>query len=135
MYEEVIFVDTMTIRERPLSSYKILPGDVLNLAVIVDSDPFLTPQYIWMFTNLQGNQKKIDSNQFWKISWPTNNNLTIDVRQVSDPWVVFSLTGGYSVNISNKHDHKIISITVETDIVTTGPFSCFIKFFVYYIQI
>ena len=132
MYEEVLnlnFVGPITIRERPLSSYKILPGDVLNLAVIADSDPSLTLQYKWMFTDLQGNQKEIHSNEFWKISWP-KNNLTIDVRQVSDPGVVFSLTGDYSVKIFHNHDQKIISITVETDIVTTGPFSCFMKFFV-----
>lgn len=127
MYEEVvnlIFVDPITIRERPLSSYKILPGDVLNLAVIADSDPSLTLQYKWMFTDLRGNQKEIESNEFWKISWPNNNNLTIDVRQVSDPGVVFSLTGDYSVKIYHNHDQKSINITVETDIITTGLFGC-----------
>jgi len=112
-------IDPITIRERPLSSYKILPGDVLNLAVIADSDPSLTLQYKWMFTDLRGNQKEIESNEFWKISWPNNNNLTIDVRQVSDPGVVFSLTGDYSVKIYHNHDQKSINITVETDIITT----------------
>ena len=131
MYEQVlnlIFVDRIKIRERPLSSYKILPGDVLNLAVIANSDPFFPLNYIWMFTNLQGNQKEIESNAFWKISWPNNNILTIDVRQVSDPGVVFSLTGDYSVKIYHNYAQKIINITVETDIITTGPFSCFINF-------
>ena len=103
-----MFVDPITIRKRPLSSYKIMPGEVLNLAVIADSEPSLTLQYKWTFMDLQGNQKEIENNEFWKIS---NNSLTIDVSQVSDPWVV---TGFYSVKIYHKYDQKIINITVET---------------------
>ena len=114
-----MFVDLITIRKRPLSSYKIMPGDVLNLAVIADSDPSLTLQYKWIFTDLQGNQREIESNEFWKISWPTNNNLTIDVSQVSDPWELRSLTGFYSVKIYHKYDQKIIIMSVETATIST----------------
>ena len=108
-----MFVDPITIRKRPLSSYKIMPGEVLTLAVIADSDPSLTLQYKWMFVDLQGNQKEIENNEFWKIS---NNSLTIDVSQVSDPWEVM---GFYSVKIYHKYDQKIINITVETATIST----------------
>ena len=114
-----MFVDPVTIRKRPLSSYKIMPGEVLNLAVNASSDPSLTLQYKWMFMDLQGKQKEIENNAFWKISGPNNNNLTIDVSQVSDPKVVRSLTGFYSVKIYHKYDQKIINITVETATIST----------------
>lgn len=108
-----MFVDPITIRKRPLSSYKIMPEEVLTLAVIADSDPSLTLQYKWTFMDLQGNQKEIENNEFWKIS---NNSLTIDVSQVSDPWEVM---GFYSVKIYHKYDQKIINITVETATIST----------------
>lgn len=57
-------IDPITIRERPLDRYKIVPGEVLNLAVVADTDPFLTLQYNWMFTDRQGNKKEIESNEY-----------------------------------------------------------------------
>nr|XP_022337747.1 neural cell adhesion molecule L1-like isoform X1 [Crassostrea virginica] len=112
-------IDPIIIRERPLSSYKIMSEEMLNLAVIADSNPSLILQYKWMFTDLQGNQREIESNEFWKTSWPTNNNLTIDVSQVSNPRVVRSLTGFYSVKIYHKYDQKIIIMSVETATIST----------------
>nr|XP_034301630.1 contactin-1 [Crassostrea gigas] len=109
-------IDPITIRERPLGSYKIVLGDVLNLAVVADTDPSLTLQYKWMFTDYQGNEKEIENSEYWKISWPNNNNLTIDVTQVTDPGVV---TGVYQLKIYHNYDQKVIYVTIETDIITT----------------
>lgn len=112
-------IDPIIIRQRPLGTYKIVPGEVLNIAVVADTDPSLTLQYKWTFTDNQGNEREIESNEFWKISWPNNNNLTIDVRQVTDPSVVFSLTGDYKIKIYHNYDQKFINVTIETDIITT----------------
>lgn len=106
-----------------MGSYKIVSGDVLNLAVVADTDPSLTLQYKWMFTDHQGNEKEIENSEYWKISWPNNNNFTIDVMQVTDPGVVFSLTGVYKIKIYHKYDQKVINVTIETDIITTGEYN------------
>lgn len=110
-------IDPITIRKSPLGNYKIVPGDVLNLAVVADTDPSLTLQYKWTFTDQQGNEREIESNKYWKISW-SNNNLTIDVRQVKEPSILHSLVGCYSVKVYHNYDQKVINITVETDIIT-----------------
>uniref|UniRef100_A0A8W8NE62 Ig-like domain-containing protein n=1 Tax=Magallana gigas TaxID=29159 RepID=A0A8W8NE62_MAGGI len=112
-------IDPITILERPLGSYKIVPGDILNLAVVADTDPSFILQYKWMFTDHQGNEKEIESNEYWKVSRPNKNNLTIDVRQVKDPGVVFFLTGDYEINIYHSYDQKIINVTIETDVIIT----------------
>lgn len=95
-----------------------MPGDVLNLAVVADTDPSLTLQYKWMFTDHQGNEKEIESNKYWSISRPVQNNLTIDLRQITDPSIFVSLTGYYSVIVYHKYDQKRIYFTVQTDIIT-----------------
>lgn len=107
-------IDPITIRERPLDRYKIVPGEVLNLAVVADTDPFLTLQYNWMFTDRQGNKKEIESNEYWKFSRPINNNLTIDVGLGTDPGIVYSLTGNYEIRIYHSYDQKFIIVTIET---------------------
>lgn len=76
-----------------------------------------------MFIDNQGNKRGIESNEYWKISWPNSNNLTIDLRQVTDPGVVYSLTGEYKLKIYHNYDEKFIIVTIETDINTTGEFN------------
>lgn len=96
----------------------IVQGDMLNLAVVADTDPSLTLQYIWMFTDHHGNEREIETNKYWNISGPLQNNLTIDLRQIKDPSILFSLTGSYSVIVYHKYDQKRIYFTVQTDIIT-----------------
>lgn len=98
-------------------------GKPLVLTVVADhTDPALTLQYQWMFTDHKGNERKIESNKHWKISWPYNN-LIIDVSHVTDPSVLLSLTGYYSVIIYNKYEQKVINITLETNIAFTDIIS------------
>lgn len=111
-------IDQITIHKSPLGSYKIVQGDVLNLAVVADTDPSLTLQYKWMFTDHQGNEREIKSNEYWNISRPLQNSLTIDLRQITDPTILFSLTGYYSVIVYHKYDQKRIYFTVQTDNIT-----------------
>lgn len=126
-YDILFLIDPITILERPLGRYKIMPGDVLNLAVVADTDPSLTLQYKWMFTDNQGNEKEIESNEYWKFSRPINNNLTIDVRLSTDPGIVYSLTGDYKLKIYHNYDQKFINVTIETDIITTGEYNKWIN--------
>ncbi|XP_065940111.1 neural cell adhesion molecule L1-like isoform X3 [Magallana gigas] len=109
-------IDPIIVRKRPLDNYKIAPGDILNLAVVADTDPPFTLQYKWMFTDHQGNESEIKSNEYWKLSWPINKQLTIDVSNVTDPTILVSLAGYYSVKIYHNYDEKVIYITVETDV-------------------
>ncbi|XP_065940116.1 neural cell adhesion molecule L1 isoform X2 [Magallana gigas] len=113
-------IDPITVRKRPLDNYKIAPGDILNLAVVADTDPSLTLQYKWMFNDHQGNESEIKSNEYWKLSWPINKQLTIDVSNVTDPTILVSLAGYYSVKIYHNYDEKVINITVETDVFPTA---------------
>uniref|UniRef100_K1Q477 Neural cell adhesion molecule L1 n=1 Tax=Magallana gigas TaxID=29159 RepID=K1Q477_MAGGI len=85
-------IDPITVRKRPLDNYKIAPGDILNLAVVADTDPSLTLQYKWMFNDHQGNESEIK----------------------------ISLAGYYSVKIYHNYDEKVINITVETDVFPTA---------------
>lgn len=84
----------------------------MNLAVVADTDPSFTLQYKWMFTDHIGNETEIQSNEYWEISWPIQNNLTIDVRNVTKD-IFDSLTGYYSVKIYHNIDHRIVNFTVE----------------------
>uniref|UniRef100_K1PXT3 Contactin-5 n=1 Tax=Magallana gigas TaxID=29159 RepID=K1PXT3_MAGGI len=113
-------IDPITVRKRPLDNYKIAPGDILNLAVVADTDPSLTLQYKWMFNDHQGNESEIKSNEYWKLSWPINKQLTIDVSNVTDPTILVSLAGYYIVKIYHNYDEKVINITVETDVFPTA---------------
>lgn len=113
-------LDPITVRKRPLDNYKIAPGDILNLAVVADTDPSLTLQYKWMFNDHQGNESEIKSNEYWKLSWPINKQLTIDVSNVTDPTILVSLAGYYIVKIYHNYDEKVINITVETDVFPTA---------------
>lgn len=111
----IFLTDPIKIRdEGPQNNYYIKTGDVLNLAVIADIDPSFTLQYKWMFTGHIGNETEIQSNKYWKISRPIQNNLTIDVsyRNVTKD-ILDSLTGYYSVKIYHNIDHRIVNFTVE----------------------
>nr|XP_034301542.1 contactin-3-like isoform X1 [Crassostrea gigas] len=112
-------IDPITIHESSRDSYKIVQGGMLKLAVVADTDPSLTLQYKWMFTDHQGNEKEIETNKYWSISRPVQNNLTIDLRQITDPSILFSLTGYYSVIVHHKYDQKRIYFTVRTDTMET----------------
>eukprot|EP00105_Crassostrea_gigas_P019109 XP_011437466.1 PREDICTED: uncharacterized protein LOC105335338 [Crassostrea gigas] len=112
-------IDPITIHESSRDSYKIVQGGMLKLAVVADTDPSLTLQYKWMFTGHQGNEKEIETNKYWSISRPVQNNLTIDLRQITDPSILFSLTGYYSAKVYHKYDQKRIYFTVRTDTMET----------------
>lgn len=113
-------IDPITIHESSRDSYKIVQGGMLKLAVVADTDPSLTLQYKWMFNDHQGNESEIKSNEYWKLSWPINKQLTIDVSNVTDPTILVSLAGYYSVKIYHNYDEKVINITVETDVFPTA---------------
>lgn len=109
----IFLTDPITIRDKgPQNNYYIKTGDVLNLAVFAATDPSFTLQYKWMFINHIGNETEIQSNKYWEISWPIQNNLTIDVRNVTKD-IFDSLTGYYSVKIYHNIDLRIVNFTVE----------------------
>lgn len=105
----VIFSDQIKVRKWPRKNYSIRIGDVVKVEIVADTDPSFTLQYKWMFTDRRGNETEIESNEYWNISWPIQNNLTIDVREGN----LYSLTGYYSVKIYHKIDQKLLNFTVE----------------------
>lgn len=65
-----------------------------------------------MFTDHKGNETEIESNKYWNVSWPIQNELTIDVRNVTDEFLN-SLTGHYSVKVYHSIDQTSFNFTVE----------------------
>ncbi|XP_061167029.1 neurofascin-like [Saccostrea echinata] len=113
-------IDPITILKRPQGSYKIMPGDTLSLGVSATSEPSLSLRYKWTFINVNGEEQVVKDSDYWRITRPTLNNLTIDVSQVSDPSVVLSLSGVYIVDVFHNYDSEKIKVTVETEIITTS---------------
>lgn len=108
----IIFSDPITIHERPRNTYHIRIGDVLKVVIVADADPSFTLQYKWMFTDSKGNETEIESNEYRNVSWPIQNNLTIDVRNVTED-ILDSLTGHYSVKVYHSIDQKSFNFTVK----------------------
>uniref|UniRef100_A0A8W8NA32 Ig-like domain-containing protein n=1 Tax=Magallana gigas TaxID=29159 RepID=A0A8W8NA32_MAGGI len=105
-------IDQIKILEEPPNTYHIKIGDVLKVEIVADADPSFTLQYKWMFTDHKGNETEIESNKYWNVSWPIQNELTIDVRNVTDEFLN-SLTGHYSVKVYHSIDQTSFNFTVE----------------------